>query len=209
MDEEFKMPLSSEELNEVKSTLYERISFLEVMQKYASNIIDCWHSDFTNKCSCPIHSNGKERTPSFYFSEVSKTYKCFACNAGGDVFDIIGMMEGRPWFQVVQDAFDKANIDPNNIDMSGLTARPKHTNIITNIDLELSSKLREHLYSLKETEFYEGEKKWVDWQYRRIDERLSKLNDTEQGQGTSFKIRIMNELERRQLATNKGDNRNW
>lgn len=37
---------------------------------------------------CPIHNNGKEKTPSFSWSVDKKLYHCFGCGIGGDIIDL-------------------------------------------------------------------------------------------------------------------------
>lgn len=41
---------------------------------------------------CPIHN---ERTPSFFVYPDTQRFKCFGCNAGGDVIDFIKEVEGQ------------------------------------------------------------------------------------------------------------------
>lgn len=201
MEEEFDLPPSTEELAGSKGLLYESLSFLDIMKRYTTSIMECWHSDFTHKCTCPLHGQGKERTPSFYFSERSKTYKCFACNESGDIFDLIGVMEGKPWFFVVKEMLDSSDIDPDQVDLTEERPRYIRSDIGHEANLEMSVKLRDYLSSLKEHPKYDQEKDWVDWMFRRIDDRLENLDDSSQEETARFRIRIGMELERRKALT--------
>jgi len=198
--EDFDLPPSLEELSAAKSALHSKISFLDLMKGYSSKIEECWHTDFTHKCTCPLHGNGQERTPSFYFSERSKTYKCFSCSAGGDVFDLIGVMEGRPWFYVVKDMFESSNIHVDQIDLSELKSRPARSDIVYNANLKMSDELRKFLKSVEGHKEYDKLKEWVDWIYRRIDDRLGTLDDSSREEVVSFKIQIMMELDRKKMS---------
>jgi DNA primase len=45
---------------------------------------------------CPFH---KEKTPSFYIHPGKQFYKCWGCDAEGDVFRFVQQMEGLPGFR--------------------------------------------------------------------------------------------------------------
>lgn len=203
MEEDFDLPLSIEELAATRILLYPKLSFLDIMKRYSNRVVDVWHADFTHKCTCPLHGKGLEKTPSFYFSEKSKTYKCFACNGGGNIFDLVGIMEGRPWFYVVKDMLDDSNLDPDQIDFSELGSRPVRSDIVHNVNFDLSIALRDYLASVKNSPIYKEEEIWVDWMFRRIDDHLENLDDSEQEAAASFRITIEIELERRKARAER------
>lgn len=45
--------------------------------------------------TCPLHSDGQERTPSLHVSFDRSGWHCFGCARGGDVFDLFALLEGR------------------------------------------------------------------------------------------------------------------
>jgi hypothetical protein len=55
---------------------------------------------FTYRACCPIHhgkgANGKERTPSLFFSEEQNSFCCFGCGLGGSVVEFVSLIEGTP-----------------------------------------------------------------------------------------------------------------
>lgn len=57
---------------------------------------------------CPFHT---ERTPSFYVNPDVGTFKCFGCDAGGDVIDFVRRIEGGDSFRfAAQFLADRAGI---------------------------------------------------------------------------------------------------
>jgi DNA primase len=57
---------------------------------------------------CPFH---KERTPSFSVSPSRQIFKCFGCNAGGDVFTFVQLREGVNFAEAMRILADRAGID--------------------------------------------------------------------------------------------------
>ncbi len=62
-------------------------------------------SNFTGLC--PFHN---EKTPSFNVTPRLGIYKCFGCDAGGDVFNFIMEMEGVNFIEAVKTLADRYNI---------------------------------------------------------------------------------------------------
>ena len=63
------------------------------------------------KACCPFHS---EKTPSFFVSAESNTYRCFGsgCGAKGDVFSFLQDWYGISFSQSLRRASELAGIDP-------------------------------------------------------------------------------------------------
>ncbi len=57
---------------------------------------------------CPFHS---EKTPSFSVREDTGRYKCFGCNAGGDVFNFVQQIEHLDFVGAVEKLASRAGIE--------------------------------------------------------------------------------------------------
>jgi hypothetical protein len=187
-------PLSSAEKYNAKRLLYQNISFLDVARKYVQQIIPCQHKVFTHKCICPFHSEGTERTPSLCLSEKTKEFHCFACNTGGDVFDFLSLIEGRPWTDIVQSMLSSSTIDQDSIDEANLTLVKAQHDVKHELSLDLSIYLREYLFVLRGKPCYDKEKEWVDRTFKRIDDRFKTASPEEL---KCFRMQILIEINRR------------
>lgn len=188
-------PLSLEELNGARKSLYPMMSFWDIMRRYSINVSSVWGREWTHKCSCPHHKDGGERTPSFFFSEASKKFYCFGCSIGGDIFDLIALMENRQWHELVRELLSENKIDISNIDV------PNRANYETvfNINRELSLQIKQYVSSCEKTSYYESEKIWADRMFRRIDDSVSALEKSnfDLVEINSFKMQVSIDIQRR------------
>ncbi|OEG71046.1 hypothetical protein ATZ36_03065 [Candidatus Endomicrobiellum trichonymphae] len=60
------------------------------------------------KTCCPFHS---EKTPSFIVSPEKGIFKCFSCNAAGDVFKFVMLLDNISWIEAVKKLAKKTNIE--------------------------------------------------------------------------------------------------
>ena len=65
------------------------------------------------KACCPFHN---EKTPSFMVNSEKGIYKCFGCNAAGDVFKFVREMDNISWIEAVKKLAQKANIEIKETD---------------------------------------------------------------------------------------------
>lgn len=201
-------PLSLKELYAAKALLYRKMSFLDVAKRCAHKITPCYHKDFTHTCACPFHAGGEERTPSLYFSEKTKVFHCFSCDAHGDLFDFIGFIEGRPWNTIVRDLVDTSNIEESEIQQAEFEMNTVSYDVIYEISFDLSLMLRDYLSSLVKHPLYADETLWVDRTFKKIDERFRTIEDAQWEEAKSFRMQICVELERRKsLVARKYENR--
>jgi hypothetical protein len=193
-------PLSQDELKASKELLISEISFVAVAEKYSSGIEDIGSSSFTHKCICPNprHKNGGERTPSFYFSEEDKSFRCFGCTISGDIFDLIALMEGMPWGTVVRKLISKKNIDTNDLNIDFAATKTASLQQYTfDINLKISTALRKHLENCAGTDSYLKEEEWTDLMFKKIDSRLDKLENGSKESVKELELYVLMELERR------------
>lgn len=65
------------------------------------------------RATCPFHkqrSTGKAHTPSLYLYTDSGTYKCFACQASGSMFDFVMALEQIPFAEAVNRVAQLGNL---------------------------------------------------------------------------------------------------
>ncbi|MCL2145545.1 MAG: DNA primase [Endomicrobia bacterium] len=60
------------------------------------------------KACCPFHN---EKTPSFIVSSEKGIFRCFGCNAAGDVFKFVTLMDNISWIESVRKLAAKAGIE--------------------------------------------------------------------------------------------------
>ena len=56
---------------------------------------------------CPFHN---ERSPSFYVFPDTKTWRCFGCNEGGDIFTFVSRQQSLDFHETLVQLAEKANI---------------------------------------------------------------------------------------------------
>jgi DNA primase len=56
---------------------------------------------------CPFHN---EKTPSFSISQEHQYFRCFGCDAKGDVFRFVEMIEGLTFFEALKKLADQHGI---------------------------------------------------------------------------------------------------
>ena len=84
---------------------------------------------------CPFHN---EKTPSFMVSEERRSFHCFGCGKGGDIFTFVMEMEGIEFREALEQLAQKAGIELKRFekgDREKESVKPKLYNI-----LELAAK---------------------------------------------------------------------
>ncbi len=56
---------------------------------------------------CPFH---QEKTPSFSVSQEMQIFKCFGCEAGGNVIHFLQKHEGKTFIEAIESLAERANI---------------------------------------------------------------------------------------------------
>src|SRR3990172_11517721 len=65
------------------------------------------------KALCPFH---QEKTPSFMVSPERRSWHCFGCNKGGDIFSFIMEIEGLNFIEALQTLAARAGVELKNED---------------------------------------------------------------------------------------------
>lgn len=185
-------PLTDEEIDGLIVAAGDELSMYDIVAKYSSNIRSAYSAKFTHCAICPNpnHSGGAEKTPSFFFSEKNKGFKCFGCQISGNCFDLIGLMTNRPSNQIAQEYFRNNNIT------AGTITRVQTFPII-DLNFKLSMLIRDYLVEQKSNCNYEQEIKWADGIFTRLDERFKCLTDKDFEEARNFYQQILIELDRR------------
>lgn len=202
MNKKNEWPLSLEEMQNVAKPLAATLSFVGLASKHCKKIESIASATFTHRCICPnpFHKNGSERSPSFYFSDKDKFYKCFGCNISGDVFDFITLTEGIPWHDIVADLINNGTMTLESLQEanSGIS-EIELANFQFELNIDLSHQIRKYLATRHNTPYYEKEYKWADHIFKRIDETFAKLVDSDFEQTKAFHSQILMELSRREI----------
>jgi len=74
------------------------------------------------KAICPFHS---EKTPSFMISPELQIYKCFGCQAGGDVFAFLKEYEGMEFGEALKFLADRAGVKLERISRTDTSEKEK------------------------------------------------------------------------------------
>ena len=56
---------------------------------------------------CPFH---QEKTPSFSVSQEMQIFKCFGCEAGGNVIHFLQKHEGKTFIEAIESLAERANV---------------------------------------------------------------------------------------------------
>ena len=72
------------------------------------NVVALKKSGKAYKGLCPFHN---ERSPSFYVFPDTKTWRCFGCNEGGDVFSFVAKQQTLDFPETLKVLAEKAGID--------------------------------------------------------------------------------------------------
>src|SRR3989344_672654 len=79
------------------------------------------------KAVCPFHN---EKTPSFYVSPAREIFHCFGCNAGGDVFRFVSMIEGVEFPEALEMLASRAGITLRREDPRASNERKRLLNLM-------------------------------------------------------------------------------
>ena len=106
--------LSEDKINEIRS----RSDIVEIVSKYIP--LSKKGKNFVG--NCPFHN---DHDPSLTVSQEKQIYKCFACGAGGNVFNFVSAYENISFVESVVEVAKHSNIQIDDIDVSTVQQNPK------------------------------------------------------------------------------------
>lgn len=86
-----------------KDQVKENLSIVDVISTY----VRLEKSGGRFRARCPFHN---EKTPSFYVSPERKSFHCFGCQAGGDIFSFVEKIENIPFYEALKILADRAGV---------------------------------------------------------------------------------------------------
>jgi len=85
----------------------QEIKFRSDIEEVVSRYVPLKRAGSNMSACCPFHS---EKTPSFMVSSAKKIFRCFGCDAGGDVISFVMMIENLDYVSAVLKLADWAKI---------------------------------------------------------------------------------------------------
>ena len=88
--------ISNDEINDIRA----KANIVDIIGEY----IPLQKKGKDYKCVCPFHD---DHSPSMSVSESKRIYKCFSCNAAGNVFTFLQNYENISFLEAVKEVADK------------------------------------------------------------------------------------------------------
>lgn len=106
--------LSEDKINEIRS----RSDIVEIVSKYIP--LTKKGKNFVG--NCPFHN---DHDPSLTVSQEKQIYKCFACGAGGNVFNFVSAYENISFVESVIEVAKHSNVQISDIEIDTYQQNPK------------------------------------------------------------------------------------
>lgn len=183
--------------------LVDKVSILDILNKWGIGFSPCQTGDFTHKLRCPLPSHtiagGRERTASFYVSEDQNKFFCFGCLAKGNVIDFVSLYTGKPFYEAVKWLSAYAGITSENIDEDFVAKKKKKKDPEKTVAIHVyrtGAIIRDHIKKLKGKEEYAKWCKWADKRFFRLDEFMNSLDDSDWEKVKIYSERVLKFLKK-------------
>lgn len=109
--------------------------------------------------NCPFHG---EKTPSFMVSPELQIYKCFGCDANGDMFTFVQEIEGIDFVQALEQLAEKAGIELEKKDFDPTSLKKKKIFEINQITTQFYQQLLKHPSAKEALTYLKNKRKLKD-----------------------------------------------
>lgn len=178
--------VTQEEIWKWRDAIINKIRLIDLIKEYGIEIIPKNTGLFSHQIRCPFHegkNGGREKTPSFFISDTTNSYNCFACGAGGTIIDFVSSLEGVLPVVALEKLAKKAGfIDKDGkwdelmlskVDNSLL--KPRET--IEPYLFEMSYLIRKHRQQFIGTENFEKEFRWSEKLSKKVDDFIAQIDN--------------------------------
>jgi hypothetical protein len=168
-----------------RDAIIAKVRLIDLIQEYGMELIPKQTGLFTHQIRCPFHegkNGGREKTPSFFISDTTNSYNCFACGAGGTIIDFVSSLEGILPVKALEKLAKKAGfIDKDGkwdelqlSQVSETLLKPRET--IDPYLFEISHLIRKHIKQFIGTESFEKEFRWAEKLSRKVDDFIGQID---------------------------------
>lgn len=180
MEVKFSSFYSYLEIDNIKEIIIDKISILDILDRYKIDYVKSMSGNFTEKCICPmkIHKNGEEATPSFYISSETNSFYCFGCLSSGNVIKFVSQYEGCPHEIAITKLCKILGITKEtNIDDIKIVKKEKNDFRFKVEDSVFNSgiMIRDFIKKIEDSVVHSRAVKWAEKQFKDLDEILNEI----------------------------------
>lgn len=169
------------DLTDLKETLISKIKILDLLDLYSIDYTRVSSGTFSHRsiCPLPIHNNGQERTPSFYVSEETNSFRCFGCNNGSNIIDFVRLYKNINYGIALEELCKIAKLNSSKLLLDPIIhiERRKPENTIEYYVIKAGNQLRAFLKSQINTKEYYDLNLWADNIFIKLDKMLDNWPD--------------------------------
>lgn len=206
VEKDFEFLEDPHDIWKYKDIVISKVSMIDVAIEHGLSLESKETGAFTHRACCPIHvgkgPNGRERTPSMFFSQNS--FCCFGCGRGGTVIDFISLVEGTPAGVVLKKLAKRIGLidKDGNLDelqISGFDPQvydPMKT--IEPYIFDISVALREHIRKFIGTDLLQKELIWMEKVAKKADGFLSTIGHEDWEYAKDLRDKVLSAIKKRE-----------